>query len=300
MPKQLEGFSDFVAEKMEEWTVPGLAIAVVKNGEVVFAQGYGLRDIHKGLKVTPETLFGLGSVTKAFTTMSIGILVDEGKLEWDTPVKAYLPSFKLYDPFATERISPRDLVVHISGLPRHDLVWLDSSCSRQELLERMAHLEPNRDFRTYFQYQNLTYVAAGYLVGQLVGNSWEQFVQERILDVLEMPSSNFSVQRSQESADYALPYRERDGEAVETPFLVLDAIGPAGSLNSSALDLANWVLLHLGAGEFKGRRVISESGLAQMHAPQVVAHGMPGLGITVRHGELGYVNYGLGWLLQRY
>lgn len=250
--------------------------------------------------MTPSTLFGLGSVTKALTTMCLGILVDEGKLDWDTPVRSCLPDFKLLDPFATERITPRDLVVHVSGLPRHDMVWLNSDITQEEIIKRMAYLEPSYDFRSRYQYQNLTYVVAGFLIKQITGCSWNQFVRERILDVLEMKSSTLSVKESQQTADFALPYGLENGNIAETNFLVLDNVGPAGGLNSSALELANWITLHLGKGEYKGKRIISEAGMTAIHTPHVVAHGMPGLGVTIQHDELSYVNYGLGWLIQTF
>jgi CubicO group peptidase (beta-lactamase class C family) len=223
--------------------------------------------------------------------------VDEGKLDWDKPVKAYMPTFKLYDPFATERMTPRDLVTHRSGLPRHDLMWYNSSFMRQELFDRLQYLEPTKDFRTVFQYQNLMFMTAGFMVGQLSGASWEQFVQERIFNALEMGSSNFSVLRSQESANFALPYKEQDDEVVEIPFRNIDTIGPAGSINSNLVDMVNWVLLHLGKGEFKGRRVISEGNLVQMHTPQMV---MPDDPLFLNFEELGHQSYGLGWFIQQY
>jgi CubicO group peptidase (beta-lactamase class C family) len=119
----LTGFADFVRSTMQEWKVPGLAVAVVQDGQVLFTEGFGQRHVARGLPVTPDTLFAIGSCTKAFTTASLALLVDAGKLDWDTPVRTYLPSFRMHDAFATERMTPRDLVTHRSGLPRHDLVF---------------------------------------------------------------------------------------------------------------------------------------------------------------------------------
>ena len=177
---QLQGFEDFVRTIIEYWKVPGVAVAIIKDGEIVHSQGYGLRNVAEGLQVTPETLFPIASCTKAFTSTSMALLADEGKLDWDTPVKEYIPSFKLYDSFATERLTPRDLVTHRSGLPRHDLMWYHSTYTRKELFDRLQYLEPSKDLRTLWQYQNLMYMAAGYLVGELSGQSWEEFAQKRI------------------------------------------------------------------------------------------------------------------------
>ena len=161
----LQGLEDFVRRVMQEWRGRGVALAVVKNDEVIYLQGFGLRDEARGLPVTTQTLFPIASCTKAFTTASMAILADQGKLNWDTPVREYIPSFKLYDPFATERATPRDLVAHRTGLPRHDLMWYHNlTAARQELFERLRYLEPTKDFRSFWQYQNGMYMAAGYLV----------------------------------------------------------------------------------------------------------------------------------------
>ncbi len=138
----MQGLSEFIHKAMQEWKVPGLAIAIVKDGEIIFCEGFGKRDVEQNLPVTPETLFAIGSCTKPFTTMAMGILVDRGLLEWDKPVKNYLPTFKLYDSYATEHMTPRDLVTHRSGLPRHDAVWYQSPFTLQEIFARLQYLEP--------------------------------------------------------------------------------------------------------------------------------------------------------------
>src|SRR5271155_165188 len=161
----LDGFDDFAKLALRDWNCDGFAIAVIQDGKVILSKGFGLRDAKKNLPVTEKTLFAIGSSTKSFTVTAMGTLVDQGKLDWDKPVREYLPDFKMYDPFATERMTPRDLVTHRSGLPRHDLMWYNSPFSRQELFEKLRYLEPNNDFRTTFQYQNLMFMTAGYLAG---------------------------------------------------------------------------------------------------------------------------------------
>ena len=169
----LAGFDEFVQSAMKSWNVPGVAVAIVKDGEVVLAKGYGLRNIQANLPVTADTIFPIASSSKAFTTMALGILVEEGKLAWDEPVTKYLPAFALKDEVAGERMTPRDLVTHRSGLPRHDLVWYSAKLSRTELVDRLPYLEPNEDFREKFQYQNLMFMTAGHLSAQVAGMSWE-------------------------------------------------------------------------------------------------------------------------------
>ncbi len=231
----------------------------------------------------------------------MGILVDEGKLEWDRPLRDYLPTFKLYDHLASERMTPRDLITHRSGLPRHDLMWYNSAFTRQEIFDRLQYLTPSKDFRTYFQYQNLMYMTAGYLVGELAGSSWEKFVQERILGPLGMTASNFSVRESQQASDFALPYTKKDDEVKEIPFRNIDAVGPAGSINSSVTDMANWLLLHLGQGRYKERQIISKGNLSQMHTPQmVIQEAVRSSAVFSKYDELGHESYGLGWFVQPY
>ncbi len=290
----LEGLDEFIEGLLEEWEVPGLAIAVVKDGEVIYAEGFGLRDVEQGLPVTPRTLFAIGSTTKAFTVMAMGMLVDEGKLGWDTPVIDYMPDFRLYDEYATDHMTPRDLVCHRSGLPRHDLLWYGSPFNRRELYERLRYLEPSEGFREVWQYQNLMFMTAGYLVGQVAGTSWEEFVRERLFEPLGMSDSNFSVADSQEAADFALPYGESDDELELVPFRNIDAIGPAGSINSNVEEMARWIMLHLNEGMVGETRLVAENTLAEMHMPQMAIRQ------PARYAETPLSCYSLGWLISPY
>ena len=290
----LKGFDKFIIKAMEEWKVPGLAIAIVKDGKVIFSEGFGFKDVKQGLKVTPKTLFAIGSCTKAFTATAMGILVDEGKLDWDKPLREYLPGFKLKDSFAAERMTPRDLVCHRSGLPRHDLVWYNASASRQELFDRLQYLEPSRDFRTTFQYQNLMFMTAGYMVGKIAGTSWEGFIQNRIFVPLGMTDSNFSVSDSQQSPDFALPYMEKEDKVIEIPFRNIDTIGPAGSINSSVTDMTNWLYLNLNKGKFGEVQVISANSLSEVQSPQMIASK------SYKYDETFYSMYGMGWGITSY
>lgn len=290
----LKGFDEFAAKLEAEWKVPGLAVSVVKSGKVIYAQGFGLRDVKQGLKVTPHTLFAIGSCSKAFTAADVGILVDEGKIDLDKPVRTYLPNFKLFDVMATERMTPRDLLCHRSGLPRHDVVWYGSPFSRNELFEKLQYLEPSKDFRTVWQYQNLMFMTAGVLVGQVSGMSWEDFTRKRIIEPLGMKESDFSVVDSQKTADFALPYTEKKDKVELTPFRNIDAIGPAGSINSNVLDMANWVMLNLAKGKFGGKQIVSETSMAQIHSPQMVVQQ------PLQYKEILYPSYAMGWMVAPY
>jgi CubicO group peptidase (beta-lactamase class C family) len=296
---QLKGFSEFITKAMAEWKIPGMAIAIVKDGKVILAEGFGLKDVKNNLKVTPQTVFAIGSSSKAFTATSMGILVDEGKLEWDKPVREYLPTFKLWDDFATERMTPRDLVCHRSGLPRHEFMWIGSPFSRQELFDRLRYLEPSHDFRTVFQYQNLMFLTAGHLVGVLSQSTWEEFTRKRILEPLSMTSSSFSIEDMKAAADHSLPYGEKKDKVEEIPYRNIDAIGPAGSINSNVVDMANWVMLNLNKGKFGGKPVVSEAAMTQIQTPQMVIQEAIFL-LLSNFPELYYPSYGLGWMITSY
>jgi CubicO group peptidase (beta-lactamase class C family) len=288
--QNLTGFDNYANQALRDWKCDGFAIAVVQDGKVILSKGYGLRDVKKNLPVTEKTLFAIGSSTKSFTVTAMGTLVDQGKLDWDKPVRDYLPDFKVYDAFATERMTPRDLVTHRSGLPRHDLMWYNSPFSRQELFERLRFLEPNKDFRTTFQYQNLMFMTAGYLTGHVAGSTWEQLVKKSIFDPLGMGSSNFSVTDSQKTADFSRGYHVLDDVSVEMPFRNIDAIGPAGSINSNIEDMTKYVMMHLA----KGKGVISAANETQMMIPQMA------IATPSPDKELGDLAYGMGFFVTSY
>lgn len=296
MADRLHSFAEFVERVRQDWQVQGLAIAIVKDGAVIYSQGFGKRDVAADLAVTPQTLFPIASCTKAFTTASMAILADDGKLDWDVPVRNYLPAFKLYDAFASERITPRDLVCHRSGLPRHDMAWYHSSASRSELVERLQFLEPTKDLRTLWQYQNLMYMTAGYLVEHIAGQSWEDFVQERIFKPLGMERSNFSILETIENlSDFSHPYQEKDEKVIEIPFYgAQGAVAPAGAIVSSVEEMSKWLLTHLNGGRYGDIQVISQQQIAQLHMPQMV------IPETSAYGELPYASYAMGWFVTPY
>ena len=288
--QKLDGFDDFANKELRDWKCDGFAIAIVQDGKIVLSKGYGLRDVKKNLPVTEKTLFAIGSATKSFTVTSLGVLVDQGKLDWDKPVRDYLPDFKMWDPFATERMTPRDLVTHRSGLPRHDLMWYSSPFSRQELFDRLRYLEPNKDFRTTFQYQNLMFMTAGYLAGHVAGTTWEQLVHQVIFEPLGMTNSNFSITESQKTADFSQPYQVVNDIPVDIPFRNIDSIGPAGSINSNIEDMTKYVMMHLA----KGKGVVSATNEMQMMTPQMAIQA------PSPDKELGDLSYGMGFFVTTY
>lgn len=287
----LEDLDAIITAALKDWQTPGLGLAVVKDGQIVLCEGYGQRDVENRLPVTAQTLFAIGSSTKAFTTYAMGLLVDEGKLDWDEPVREYLPEFALYDEYASLHITPRDLVTHRSGLPRHDLVWYGNrSFDRADLVARLRYLEPNKELRQQWQYNNLMFCTAGYLVGRLRESTWEDAVATGIFGPLGMDRSNTSVLVSQADPDHARPYRLKDDELQQVAFRNLDAMGPAGSINSCADDLAGWLLANLGkAGPDAGG--LQKGTLQELQTPQMVIPGMP------REDFVTPRSYGMGWFI---
>jgi CubicO group peptidase (beta-lactamase class C family) len=284
-----------IDDMVRDWKIPGLAIAIVKDEKVLLTEGFGLRNIERNLKVTPDTLFPIASCTKTFTAVSIATLVDEGKLKWDIPVKEYVPAINLSDNYAENRITLRDLLAHRSGLPQHYFMYFNRQLSREAIVEWLRFLEPSRGFREAFQYSNLNYMIAAYILEKTTGKTWEDFTQDKIFNPLEMLSSNLSVSESLKSPDYALPYLEEEGTINKTTFLEPDrmGMGPAGSINSNAHDMGNWLLFNLNKGKFKDRQVISEAVLKEIQKPQVVLPGNVS-------DEVFYSCYGMGWAITSY
>jgi len=291
----LAGFDEFINKAMKDWKVPGLAIGIVVEQEVVYAKGFGRRNIKEDLPVTTKTLFAIGSCTKGFTTFLMGTLVDEGKLDWDKPVVNFLPNFRLYDEYATAHITPRDLVTHRSGVPRHDLAWYNNlTISRGEMVKRLRFLEPNKELRETYQYNNAMFTAAGYLAGKLAGSTWEDAVRSRIFEPLGMTHSNLSVADSQKTEDFALPYKEDDDNIQRIPFRNIDLVGPAGSINSCIEDMTKWLIVHLNGGELQGKRVLKEATCKEMHTPQMAIAALP------EEPHTSPSSYALGWMTNAY
>jgi CubicO group peptidase (beta-lactamase class C family) len=291
----LESIERFVIEQLASWEVPGCAIAAVQDGQTVLTAGWGRRDLDTGLPVTSDTLFAIGSVTKAFTAATVGALVDDGLLEWERPLRDYLPELRLYDPVVTDRLTVVDLLSHRSGLPRHDLVWLGyPDRSRAEVVRRLRFLPLSKDLRQAFQYCNLGYLVAGYAVEVLSGRPWEDFLSTRLLTPLGMGRSNLSVDDMTADPDHAAAYERRQGVVGPVPLRPVTAPAPAGAVNSCATDMARWLLAQLGGGQVDGRAVMSSGTVARQHAAQIVLPEDRTFPASTRHA------YGLGWMIGRY
>ncbi len=246
---------------MREFRVPGVSLAIVKDGNVVLAQGYGVRKLGDTSRVTPRTLFGIASNTKAFTGTALGLLVEEGKVDWEAPVVKYLPAFAMYDPFVTRELTIKDLLVHRSGLGlgAGDLLWWPpSTYNRKEIAHRLRYIKPATSFRTAYAYDNVLYLIAGEVIEAVSGQSWETFVQSRLLDPLGMSTSNVRHSQSGNGGDIATSHAEIEGSVrVVAPF-TSDNTNPAGGINSNAQDMAKWMIAQLDSGRVGEKRIWSQ------------------------------------------
>ncbi|HVE59072.1 MAG TPA: serine hydrolase [Pyrinomonadaceae bacterium] len=291
---------DAYAQKVrEDWKVPGLAIAIVKDDKVIFAKGYGVRDINKPEKVDENTLFAIASNSKAFTTASLAILIDEGKIGgWDDKVSKYLPEFQMYNPYVTQEMTIRDLCSHRSGLDTFsgDLLWYDTTYPTDEILRRVRYLKPVRGFRAGFGYQNLMFMAAGRIVEKVSGKTWGAFVKERILTPLGMTRTTVSVKNLTDN--YALPHNESGGALRALPLGNIDnSIGLAG-INSSVAEMAKWLRLQLGRGTFEGREIFKKERSGEMWQQNIFINVNP---FPAKDAPTTMFNgYGLGWFLNDY
>src|SRR5262249_3367411 len=258
------------------------------------------KDVKTRELVTPDTVFAIGSVTKAFTTAAMAILVDQGLMNWDDPVRKYLPYFRLSDPLANESVTLRDLVTHRTGLVRHDLLWYNSPWSRDEIIRRIGFVRLSYSFRSTFQYQNIMYLTAGEAAAATAGVTYEDFVQKRIFTPLEMISANFSSAKAEMARDHATPHGRQGNKIGPISWRNLDNVGPAGSINASVRDLSGWIRMHLNEGVVAGRRLISAENIREMHSPQQVVRLEGRWKIFFPESDTSQLSYGLGWFINDY
>lgn len=300
-----EQFDAYIRDTMASWHCPGVSIAVIRENEILYQNTFGFRDLEEKLPLTVDTRFAMASVTKSFTAMSAALLVDDGLLEWDKPVCHYMPEFILDDPYITRHITVLDMLSHRTGMPRHDFAAWRLDIPRSEFIKRMRHLKFSTSFREKFQYNNLMYMAAGYLVEKLAGRRWEDFVHDRIFKPLGMTASNFDPQLEGEAALIAKGYRiDRDEQGkyrrhVHMPFGQHTELspGPAGALFSTLADLCQWMKVHVNEGRCDDFQLVSGVNLKQMHAPQTV---VPVNDMSFALSGLTMMAYGMGWTIRPY
>jgi CubicO group peptidase (beta-lactamase class C family) len=291
---ELQQKLDLLVEQLEQQCqtlhVPGMAIAVVKDDKVILTHGFGIANVEKETPVTPETIFAIGSSTKAFTSTLVGMLVDEGKMDWDDPVTKYLPYFHMNIESDNEsaEVTLRDVLSHRTGFTRMGLLFASGQIPREEVLLDATKAEPYVAFQEKWYYSNVMYMSAGVAAGKANGTDWDTLVTERIFEPLGMDSTTTSVTQAEMDSRLASGYLwDEDLQAYEyKPMRNIDNIGPAGSINSNVLDMAQWLRLQLNRGEYEGRRLISEENLRETWTTQI--------DITEN------VGYGMGWMIREW
>jgi len=299
--KPLDGLDDYVAKAVKDWRTPGLAVAVIKNDEIVFERGYGVRELGKPGAVDEHTLFAIGSTTKAMTAALAAMLVDEKKLEWDAPVARYLPWFQLKDPAVSREVTVRDLLTHRAGLGNADFLWYGQRNSTEEILRRVRLIDPAYSMRSGFIYQNIMYAAAGAVIESASGKSWPEMIRTRIFEPLGMKDSQATAARLASLPNVASPHALVDGRVRVIENASVDPVAAAGAIWSSVDDMSKWMKLMLDGGRVggpSGKRLLSEESFHELFAPQTIApyEMYPTTRITKPH----WMTYGLGWFQQDY
>jgi CubicO group peptidase (beta-lactamase class C family) len=292
---RLKGFDAYMAQVLKDWNVPGIGVGVVVKDKLVFAKGYGYRDYGKKIPYTPTTTQPIASNTKLFTAVAAGLLVEEGKLDWDKPIRQFVPSIQFYNDDLNRTVTVRDMLSHRSGITRHDLIWYKSDFTQKELFERLKYLEPSENPRSVFLYNNMMYSGTGYAIELLSGKPWEQFVRDRILTPLGMSTTTFTIEAMLKTPEPGVPFTERrdNTELYSIPYYS-DAIGvaPAGAINSNIEDMSHWLIALLNDGKYAGKQVIPRNVIKQTLAPSIA---LPNTGLEVRGwGEILNAYYGMG------
>jgi CubicO group peptidase (beta-lactamase class C family) len=297
--KRLANLDAAFNQILKDWHAASFAVAVVEKNKVIYQKGFGYRDLEKKLPVTPNTLFAIGSCTKAFTASLLGVLQRDGKVDFDKPAHLYLPTLGFYNDALNNGITLRDMMSHRTGLPRHDYSWyFFSTASRDSIIQRIRYQEPNAGLRDKWQYNNFMFTAQGAVAEKLTGKTWEQNIREKFFTPLGMHQSVFSVMDMQRAPDAALGYNvHKDSIIKKVPYYNIDAMGPAGSINSSVADMARWVQLWIAGGKWDSTEILPPSYVTEaMTAQAIVGAGLP----TKERPDVQFSTYGFGWFLSSY
>lgn len=291
----------YFAKAAKDWNVPGLAVAIVHKGQLVFAKGYGVRDVGTKEPVDTQTIFAIASTTKAITAAALGMLVDEGKVRWDDKVTKYLPSFQMHDPWATREVTVRDLITHRGGLPNADFLWTSGDNSRDEVIRRIRFIEPTYSFRAGYVYHNVMYTVAGAVIEAASGMSWDDFLRTRIFQPLGMTRSVTTLAEAVRKDNRAQPHGRQGDTLRVSGNSLADGIGPAGSVWSSVADMSKWVKFLLDTGKVNGRPLLTPQTWAELFRPVTIlppwnSNSAPQLRMSKPH----FRSYALGWFQQDY
>lgn len=295
----LQEIEAFIQQYLPQTEIPGLAVAIVMDDQIVFEQGYGLREIGKSDQVDQHTLFAVASNTKAFTAALLARLVEQGQITWDDKVINFYPSLQMFDPFVTRDINIEDLLTHRVGLPTFggDHLWIGNNLTRGEIISRLRYLEPTAQFRTKFQYQNLMYLLAGELVPAISGLSWDEAIARHFFEPLKMDRSSTSIKALPAQKNVAQPHERVDGKIRAVAYDNLDNVAPAAAINSSAHDMSGWMRLQLNRGGFEGQQILQPATIDNMHQ---VHFALPVSSRSREWFDADFSGYGLGWFISQY
>ncbi len=296
---RFDGLDATFEKVLKDWNAAGFAVVVVEKNKIVYSKGFGFRDVEKKLPVTPNTLFAIGSCTKAFTASLMGLLQKEGKVDLDKPARTYLPSLQFYNNEMNNGVTVRDMMSHRTGLPRHDYSWyLFTTSSRDSIIQRIQYQQPTFALRDKWQYNNFMFLAQGSIAEKTTSKSWEQNIKEAFFAPLEMKRSNFSVVDLQKDADASLGYGlKKDSIIKKLPYYNIDAMGPAGSINSSVTELSRWVMTWINGGKWGTKEIIPAAYLTEAISTQaIIGAGLP----SKEKPDVYFSTYGFGWFLSSY
>ncbi len=292
---KLQGFDSYMEQILKDWNTPGIGVGIVVHDKLVFAKGYGYRDYEKKLSFTPTTLCQIASNSKLFTAVAAGMLVEEGKLTWDKPVRESVPTIQFYNDQLNNNVTLRDMMSHRTGVTRHDLIWFKSNFSRKELFERLKYLEPQEPMRETFLYNNLMFSAVGQIIELKSGKTWEQFVRERILTPLDMNATTYTITDMTQHLDHGVPFLEkRDSfELYKIPYYEdTEGVAPAGAVISNIDEISHWLIALMNDGKYNGKQVLPPDVLRETLQPAI---GLPNaLGESQGFWEILNPAYGMG------
>lgn len=293
--QKLDGFDAYMAKTLKDWNAPGVGVGIVVNDKLVFAKGYGFRDYEKKLPYTPGTMSPIASNTKLFTAVAAGMLVEEGKLSWDKPVRESVPSIRFFNDQLDNSVTLRDMLSHRTGITRHDTIWYKSDFTRKQLFDKLVYLEPQEPIRTTFLYNNLMFAAVGYLIELQSGKTWEQFVKERIFDPLEMSSTSYSVADMLKRSEFGVGFTERrdSSEIYRIPYYEdIAGVAPCGAIVSNIQDMSHWLIALMNQGKYNGKQVLPAEVLKATLEPAIA---LPNTTLETRGwSEVLNAAYGMG------
>lgn len=294
----LAGVDSLLQRVLKDQNAAGFAVAVVKGDEVIYSKGFGYRDVAHKKPVTPNTLFAIGSSTKAFTASLLGLLEKSGKLKLDDKATTHLPSLHFYNDEMNNQITIRDLMAHRTGLTRYDYSWLlFNTSNRDSIISRVRYMAPTAGVRQKWYYNNFMYLAQGMIVEKISGKTWEQNIKEKFFEPLEMTRSTTDFKAFTTDTDAALPYVTiKDSVIHLIDYYNINGMGPAGSINSSVNDMSNWLKVWISGGYYKKKEILPNSYIGEAASAQMVMSG----GLPNQHKDVFFGNYGLGWMLESY